>query len=158
MSVYNDKHRLYREYVSELEALHGEKIFRSDDEVRAAADHYIGAEHARWMNIFDSGKRMVGFLIICRPPECHEHADYYIAQAYVEPDSRAQGLMTARLNEYLEGHRGTYVLYVLTGNEIAAGFWDHFFDKAGYRHTDLREYPVKGAVQLAYKPKKCKRP
>ena len=156
MSAYKDKHRLYREYVSELEALHGEKIFKTDEEIGQTVDHYIDSEYARWMNIFDAEKRMVGFLIVCRPPECHEHADYYIAQAYIEPVSRGQGLMTARLNEYLEGHKGTYVLYVLTGNEGAAGFWDHFFDKAGYRPVSLKEYPEAGAVQFAYKPKKRK--
>ena len=162
MSMYEDKHALYRMYVSELEAVSDVKIFRSDDEIRRTADHYINSEHARWMNILAvddaAGKsHLAGFLIICRKPECHEHADYFVAQAYIEPRYRGRGLMASRLDEYLEGHQGVYCMLVYKHNTNAKSFWEHYFvDRAGYKKARLHDMADRddGLVMLAFKPKK----
>ena len=157
MSMYQDKHRLYRMYIAELEAVSCKRLFNSESDIRATADHYIVAEHARWMNIFDKNGKLAGFLIMCKKPECHEHADYFIAQAYILPECRGQKLMTSRLNEYLSGHKGTYCLLVLDGNESARRFWDHYFiDIAGYRPVHLKNTSdePENTTLLAYKPKK----
>ena len=161
MGIYEKKHRLYREYVTELEAVSGRRLFNSETEIRKTVDAYINEEYARWMNIWaDDGQTLAGFLIVCREPECHEHADYYIAQAYVSPEYRGQKLMQGRLDEYMKTHAGTYCLHVLKGNESVARFWDHhFLDHAGYRKSSLKDEEGKNAdlILLSYKPKKAKK-
>lgn len=159
MSLYEEKHALYRKYVNELDSFRETPLNLSDQECREICDRYIRTKVSSWHNIFvpaSSGKSdLVGFLIIGKGyPEKHPDALRSVAQAYVLPEYRGKGLMTAAMKDYLTRHRGTYSLLILKGNEYAAGFWKRFFEKEGYYETTL--WPpvnVDETVMYAFMPR-----
>ena len=157
-NIYEKKQEMYTRYISERTCLADENIYPSEPEARAKADEYIRSEGARWMNIFDSAGELAGFLIVSKKPFCPDHADFCIEHAYIDPACRGQRMMTSRLNEYLEGHSGTFCVGIYKGEEETGRFWDHYFvDTAGYRRTDIKNRDNSdGRIWLAYKPRKKK--
>lgn len=157
MSVYEDKHTLFRMYVSELEAVADVKLFRSEKELRQAVDNYINSD-ARWINVHAKNKDLAGFLIICKNPDRYEHTDYLIAHAYIDPKYRGQKLMADCLDDRLARHGGVYCMPVYGNDPGIRRFWEHYFlDRAGYRRANLRSTSGQGednTILLAFRPKK----
>lgn len=156
MSLYEEKHALYRKYVEELDKFRKKPLRLSEKECRQICDDYIQSKNSSWHNIYDpeSGD-FVGFVIIGKNyPEKHRDSLRSVSQAYVLPQYRERGLMTAVMSDYLTRHRGTYSLLVLKENKYAAGFWKRFFEKEGYYETTL--YPpinVDETVMYAFMPR-----
>ena len=129
MSLYEKKHALYRKYVEELDKFRKKPLRLSEKECRQICDDYI-----------QSSGELVGFVIIGKNyPEKHRDSLRSVSQAYVLPQYRKRGLMTAVMSDYLTRprHKGVYSLLVLEGNRYAAGFWRRFFRKEGYVETTL---------------------
>lgn len=139
MSLYEEKHALYRKYVDELDSFRETPLNLSDQECREICDRYIKTKVSSWHNIFDPATgSLVGFLIIGKGyPEKHPDALRSVAQAFVLQGYRGKGLMSTAMKDYLTRHRGVYSLLVLKGNDYAAGFWKRFFEKEGYFETTL---------------------
>ena len=157
MSIYEEKHALYQKYVKELNTFRKTSVQMPENEVRKTCDEYIQASNSSWHNIYDpESKALVGFLIIGKEfPEKHPDSLRSVAQAYVLPEYRKKGLMTAAMEDYMTRHRGIYSLLILTGNEYAKYFWSRFFRNEGYEEVTLDPDPAGygGAVLVGYGPK-----
>ena len=138
MSIYEKKHTLYRQYCEELDLFRPIPLAETDAVLDNWCDCYISATNCSWRNIFNEENELVGFLIIGKDGcEKHPHADFGIAQAYVDPNYRKNGLMTQAVNEYIEKHKGIYSVLVIKQNEYALNFWNNLFTKAGYVPHEL---------------------
>lgn len=166
MSIYEQKHNLYRDYCKELEQYKEksdtESEFQTDNHsnVDIWCDDYINDKNCTWKNIFDDASgELAGFLIIGKGgSEKHPDADYGIAQAYVNPAFRNQGLMTKMIKEYLEKHKGIYSLLVINQNLYALSFWKKTFANAGYHPVNLDDKyvidPDDNLILLGFAPNK----
>ena len=156
MSDYEEKHALYKKYLDELDSFRSRPLHISDRECREICDDYIMSEKSSWHNITDpESGAIVGFVIFGKEyPEKHPDSLRSIAQAYVLPEYRRRGLMSAVVSDYMTRKRGVFSLLVVNGNEYAAGFWKRFFEKNGYTAAQLS--PVKheddDVTMYAYKP------
>ena len=141
MSLYEEKHALYRKYVEELDKFRKKPLRLSEKECRQICDDYIQSKNSSWHNIYDPATgNLVGFVIIGKNyPEKHRDSLRSVSQAYVLPQYRKKGLMSEVMSDYLTRprHKGVYSLLVLEGNRYAAGFWRRFFRKEGYVETTL---------------------
>lgn len=139
LSVYEEKHVLYQKYLKELDTFREEPLRLSEKVCRKICDYYIQSKFSSWHNIYDlENGNFVGFVIIGKEfPEKHRDSLRSVAQAYVLPEYRKKGLMTAAVSDYMTRHRGTYSLLILKGNEYAAGFWKRLFEKEGYTEVSL---------------------
>lgn len=138
MSLYTDKHRLYQEYVKELNTFRP-GFEMSEEEARESCDQYISSKDCTWKNIFapDTGE-LVGFLIFGKSGnEKHPDTDRSIAEAYVTPACRRQGLMSAAVRDYESRHSCRYSLLVIEGNAYAKKYWQKLFADMGYRPVEL---------------------
>lgn len=157
MSTYEEKHALYQQYIRELDTFRETPIQMPENEVRKICDEYINASNSSWKNIHDPvSKKLVGFVIIGKEfPEKHPDSLCSVAQAYVLPEFRKKGFMTAVMADYMTGHKGIYSLLIMEENEYAKGFWKRFFKKEGYKEVPLEPAPggYKGAQLYGYAPK-----
>ena len=152
MSIYEEKHELYRKYVDELDRFRKKPIHITEKECREICDEYIRSKNSSWHNIYDPAtKDLVGFVIIGKePPEKHPDSLRSIAQAYILPKHRRKGLMTAAVSDYLKRHGGIYSILVLKGNDYAAGFWRRFFKREGYEEIGLAPIHNTGDETVMY--------
>lgn len=158
MSLYEEKQYLYRRYVDELDGFRETHMHMSEKECREICDSYIQSKISSWHNIYDQPEsgRLVGFVIIGKEyPEKHPDSLRSVAQAYVLPEHRGKGLMTAVMSDYLTRHKGVYSLLILKGNEAAVRFWKSFFGKEGYAETTLwpAAFADEESVLYAYMPR-----
>ena len=142
MNTYEVKHGLYSKYIEELSQIAGVDKLMEGNECRKCCDEYISAKDSSWHNVFGQDGKLVGFLIIGKEvPERHPDALRSVAQAYVLPEYRSRGLMSAALSDYMSRHRGVYSILVLKDYTNAKEIWNHLFKKNGYRECGLdREY------------------
>ena len=110
MSLYEEMHALYQKYVKELNTFRKTSVQMPENEVRKTCDEYIQASNSSWHNIYDpESKDLVGFLIIGKEfPEKHPDSLRSVAQAYVLPEYRKKGLMTAVMKDYMTRHKGFF--------------------------------------------------
>lgn len=166
MSIYEQKHILYRDYCKELEQYRKESDANNDfltdnqSDVDTWCDDYINDKNCTWRNIFDEENGdLAGFLIIGKGgSEKHPDADYGIAQAYVNPGFRNQGLMTNTIKEYIGKHKGIYSLLVIRQNLYALSFWKKTFANVGYHSISLDDRyvidPDDNLILLGFAPNK----
>ena len=161
MSIYEEKHALYQKYIRELDTFRDTPIQMPENEVRKTCEEYIQASNSSWHNIYDpASKKLVGFVIIGKEfPEKHPDSLRSVAQAYVLPEFRKKGLMTAVMADYMTRHRGVYSLLILEGNEYAKGFWKRSFEKEGYKEVSLEPAPggYEDAQLYGYAPRTSSR-
>lgn len=138
MSLYTDKHRLFAAYVNELNKFRPDNP-ETETEAREQCDIYISSPDCTWKNIFaPDTNELVGFLILGKSgKEKHPDTDRAIAEAYVAPEYRRQGLMTAAVKDYESRHKCTYSLLVLRENMDALSYWEKLFDEMHYRPYEL---------------------
>ena len=158
MGLYNDKHRLFADYVDELNAFRpGNEIL--PDDARELCDHYISSSDCTWKNIFaeDTGE-LIGFLIIGKAgEEKHPDAERSMKEAYVVPEYRRKGLMKAVIVDYESRHHSTYSILVQPANEDALHFWEKVYTDMNYKPIELDASKIEVAeemVLLGYAPKK----
>lgn len=166
MSIYEQKHKLYRDYCVELNSYRAvpdtdtDVLINNQLAIDTWCDTYINDENCTWRNIFDEASgNLVGFLIVGKGgSEKHPDADFGIAQAYIAPEFRNQGLMTKTIKEYLGKHKGLYSLLVLEKNTYALKFWKRTFAKEGYHPMRLDDrYVIDGGddlILLGFAPNK----
>lgn len=157
MSIYEEKHALYKKYIRELDTFREFPVQMPENDIRKICDEYIQARNSSWHNIYDpESKTLVGFVIIGKEfPEKHPDSMRSVAQAYVLPKYRRKGLMTSVMADYMTRHEGVYSLLILEGNEYAKGFWKKFFEKEGYEEVPLAPDPegYGEAMLFGYAPK-----
>lgn len=157
MGLYNDKHRLYADYVKELNKFRpGNEI--SEVEAREQCDHYISSSDCTWKNLFaaDTGE-LIGFLIIGKVgAEKHPDAERSMKEAYVVPEYRRKGLMKDVIVDYESRHHSTYSILVQSANEDAIRFWEKVYGDMNYKPVELDASKVEVTeemVLLGYAPK-----
>lgn len=121
---------LFLAYWEELAGYAGEEFILSE-----AFEDYLDRlteENVRWYPIRADDKQ-VGFFRIGWGIACHPDADWFIADMYVRPDYRRQGLATKAMGDYISKHTGRkYCLFIIDGNKGARAFWDKFFTQQGF--------------------------
>lgn len=101
---------------------------------------YARSKNSVWGDIYaEGGETVVGFLIIGHSPNCHPDADFYIEEAYIKPEYRRQGYMSAAVSRFISEHQGTYCLFILNNNTAAQHFWPKLFAELGYLPCDLAD-------------------
>lgn len=159
MSLYDEKQKLFEDYIKELEIYKGAPIYRNNDDISRGCDAYMCSTDASWKNIHtDDGKTLAGFLIIGKSgTEKHPDSDFSIAEAYITPTFRHKGLMSGSVQDYVGRHPGTYSLLVYKRNRYALQYWNDIFACIGYTPVSLPEIdlgPMSRYVeQLAFQPR-----
>lgn len=165
------RYNMFRDYLQELQEIE-EYRYMSDE---AILESYINARSGVtefWMDIYPdeadkcAARRtkhdIIGFWILGKNGNCHPDADYFIAEAYIKPEYRREGIMSDRISDWIEKHRktgnrnGKFCLFVLSKNEVAKKFWKHVFDRCGYepyKLSDIADDLNGHLIQLGYKPK-----
>ncbi len=148
-----DRKSLYKDYLSEIEDIRGEKFSEPEEEKNAWCDDYMIKSYYTWIDIRYLDQ-IVGFLIIGTRPDCHPQCDYFIAQSYIRPGYRKRGLMTDAVTKYVDEHPGKYCMIILEKNTVAELFWSNLFKDLSYESFDIYDIGClhKGEVQLAFKP------
>ena len=129
MGIYNDKHRLFQDYVKELNTFAAPEDAVSESDCAAKCESYISSADCTWKNIFapDTGE-LVGFLIYGKTGVVkHPDADRSIEEAYVAPKYKCR-----------------YNLIVQKGNDYAKGYWERLFEQMGYGPIELDETYIGG--------------
>lgn len=150
------RHKLYADYLSELEKIRGIPFTDSPDEKWSWCQDYITSPHSRWIDIEANGK-IVGFLIIDSAPDCHPKCNYFIAQSFIMPEYRKKHLMTDAVQRFVTEHGGKYCLMIIDKNTYARNFWFKLFDSLGYESfylpivCDMEE----GESQYGFEPRAC---
>ncbi|GEM_PF-6369668 len=146
MGIYNDKHRLFQDYVKELNTFAAPEDAVSESDCAAKCESYISSADCTWKNIFapDTGE-LVGFLIYGKTGAVkHPDADRSIEEAYVAPKYRRQGLMSDVVRDYETRHKCRYNLIVQKGNDYAKGYWERLFEQMGYGPIELDKTYIGG--------------
>ena len=139
MSLYDQKQKLYMDYIKVLNTYRrgGEPVMSQDD-AKDICDFYVNTDDAKRINIFADDGELAGFLIIGKHnKEVHKDADYAVAQAYIDPKYRHQGLMTEAVEDYVGNHPGVWSLLVMQRNNYAKEFWPNLFEKLGGRSIPM---------------------
>ena len=139
MTLYAMKQQLYIDYIKELNTFRkeGEPIMPESHAI-AVFDFYVNTKDAKWINIFADYGELAGFLIIGKHnKEVHKDADYAVAQAYIDPKYRHQGLMTDAVKDYVGRHPGVWSLLVMQRNDYAKEYWPNLFEKIGARSIPM---------------------
>ncbi|MBO4391565.1 MAG: GNAT family N-acetyltransferase [Lachnospiraceae bacterium] len=137
MGLYNDKHRLFADYVNEMNAF--AKAPKNEVETRELCEHYISSSECTWKNIFSAETgELVGFLILGKTgAEKHPDADRSIAEAYMTPDYRKKGLMKATIVDYESRHHCRWSMLVQKDNQDAQDYFAKLFEEMGYVPCEL---------------------
>lgn len=148
------RHKLYTDYLKELEAIRGLPFPDSPDDKWFWCQDYITSPHSRWIDIEANGK-IVGFLIIDSAPDCHPKCNYFIAQSFIMPEYRKKHLMSDAVSKFVKEHGGKYCLMLIDKNDYAKKFWFSLFERLGYTELSL---PIvcnmePGEVQYGFAPK-----
>ena len=136
MSLYTDKHRLFAAYVKELNSFRPGNE-QTEGEAREACDRYISCADCTWKNIFaPDTNELVGFLIFGKSgKEKHPDTDRAIAEAYVTPEYRRQGLAKEICRYLIEraAEKGAEKIY-LESSDVAVELYRSlgFEDMNGY--------------------------
>jgi predicted acetyltransferase len=83
--------------------------------------------------------RQIGFVFIGVLDSCHPDADYYIQDAYIEPEYRRQHIMEGVIQSFIDAHSGKYCLFLLDENYPAISFWHRQFDLRGYHECYIED-------------------
>lgn len=91
---------------------------------------------ALWVDLYPESKSTpdpIGFLLISVDPKITGKAHYCIQEAYVLPDFRNHGVMTAAISKIFHSFpASTALLYVLNANTYARTFWTRLFESHGF--------------------------
>lgn len=107
----------------------------------ALADYvrrYMEDPFIQWLDVrLESGSfESIGFLIISSGEERLPNTDIYIQEAFILPEHRRRGIMSAAVSELLRDHPGHSIsMHVLNANIYAMRFWLRLFRRLGYTFT-----------------------
>lgn len=170
-AIYTDgsaeqvRYNMFRDYLIELQKIE-EYDYMDDAEI---LDNFIkmrcgDVEH--WMDVYPDNANncaahrtkhdIIGFWILGQNGSCHPDADYFIAETYIRPEYRREGIMSDRISDWIKTYGGKFCLFVLSKNEVAKKFWKNVFDRCGYEPYELSDVAddMNGhLIQFGYKPK-----
>ena len=135
--LYRIRHKLYADYVKELEKIRNLPFPDSNAEKRKWCQDYLDNSYYNWIDIRDNNSEIIGFLIIGTKPDCHPDCDYFICQSYIIPENREHHFMTNTVYEFVTNHKGKYCLMILDSNEYANNFWFKLFKDLGCKPMAL---------------------
>jgi predicted acetyltransferase len=129
---------LMRRYYGELSA------FGAHDDLDPYFDLYW-SEPGRWPYLVDVAGATAGFIFVNTYSPSGLGTDFSIAEFYISPGYRRQGIGTAALEYVLIHHPGQWELSILPGNRTAVSFWSRAIPAAGavsWVQLDRPEYTV----------------
>ncbi len=140
-NINKRRNLLYKKYIKELSRYDSElKYFPGSEVIEWAKEYYEDKQNTSWIDIIQDDQ-IVGFLIIThKGGDCHPDCDHFIAQAYVLPEKRNQGLMTAAVTRYLQNNPGIYGYDVIIGNRYAKNYWKKYFTNFNAKYIPLKRY------------------
>lgn len=143
--------KMFSDYLDGLQKLMGLPQYSYAKKVELFQNYYASAD-SRWIDIYSDQpkKDPVGFLVVGFPPNCHPNANFYIEEAYIRPEYRRRGFMSAAVSDFVQGNPGVYCLFVVRGNEGAYGFWKGIFGKNGYTPCYLADVGAADAYCTQY--------
>lgn len=170
-AIYTDgsaeqiRYNMFRDYLIELQKIEEYK-YMDDAEI---LDNFIKIRHGdveHWMDVYPDNANncaahrtkhdIIGFWILGQNGNCHPDADYFIAETYIRPEYRREGIMSDRISDWIKTYGGKFCLFVLSKNEVAKKFWENVFDRCGYEPYELSDVAddMNGhLIQFGYKPK-----
>lgn len=165
-AIYTDgsaeqiRYNMFRDYLIELQKIEEYK-YMDDAEI---LDNFIKMRSGKteyWQDIYpDQSQRtkhdIIGFWILGQNRNCHPDADYFIAETYIRPEYRREGIMSDRISDWIKTYGGKFCLFVLSKNEVAKKFWKNVFDRCGYEPYELSDVAddMNGhLIRLGYKQK-----
>ena len=170
-AIYTDgsaeqiRYNMFRDYLIELQKIEEYKYI-DDAEI---LDNFIKIRHGdvgHWRDVYPDNANncaahrtkhdIIGFWILGQNRNCNPDADYFIAETYIRPEYRREGIMSDRISDWIKTHGGKFCLFVLSKNEVAKKFWKNVFDRCGYEPYELSGVAddMNGhLIQLGYKPK-----
>lgn len=127
---------MYRDYMHELWTYTGYNY--GDEEIRGWYDNMVSDPTCHIVPVVKFGKE-IGFVI-------YQDIDWivpkYIIDAYIIPEERRQGRMTAQLESMIASMLGYEIcLYIIRKNTTAYDFWTNFFSQRGYAAEEGRGLP-----------------
>lgn len=153
MDIESTGYKMFSSYLDELQSMCNLPLI--DDKRKEFLFSEIQCyEFSKWVNVIANGN-IVGFFIIGTGENCHPDADYYIQEAYIQPEYRRKGYMSYAISEYVKRHRGIYCLLILNKNYIAKTFWPEVFRKLGYMPRPLSDVGAtdEDCQQYGFEPK-----
>ena len=140
MDEFERRHELFAQYCGELNTFRGSDVEQQGMfEMYNNCEEYFRASGCTWHDIW-MDDQIVGFIIVgVQVPYCHPEADYSICEAYILPEYRKRGLMTAVVRSLVEDDPGRYSLLVLDGNKYAQAFWPKVFASMRYKPCSLSD-------------------
>lgn len=131
VDVENGRKALYTAYLEELDTYRISPRPEPLDEQQQWFYDYLNNNDCHWHDIIWDDQ-LVGFMITSGVlPNCHPDADYSICEAYIVPEYRRKGLMSATVQRFVCEHPGIYCLLVIQGNRNAQHFWTNLFHQMG---------------------------
>ena len=155
------RYNMFRDYLLELQETEG-LTYMNDAQI---LDNFIKIRSNTteyWRDVYpDQSRRekqdIIGFWVLGANGNCHPDADYFIAEAYIKPEYRREGIMSDRISDWIKTYGGKFCLFVLSKNEIAKKFWNKLFADLDYEECELRDVGVYSMddhlIQLGFKPK-----
>lgn len=155
------RYHMFRDYLLELQKIEG-LTYMNDAQI---LDNFVKIRSGKtgfWKDVYPDQSRqdkydMIGFWVLGAKGNCHPDADYFIAESYIKPEYRREGIMSDRISDWIKTYGGMFCLFVLNNNEIAKKFWNKLFDDLGYEKFELSDtgaYTMDGhLIQIGYRPK-----
>lgn len=128
---------MYRDYVTEL----GQYSVRIKYNLITSREINSIYNNELLMKFFVSNGEgeIVGFCLVGFGDNTHTETDYYIAEFYILPEYRNNGIATAAVKELLSLFPGKYCYHILKENIIARQFWDHVQKECGCKPLSLED-------------------
>ena len=156
----NIRFNMFKDYIRELHGIEGLREM-TDAEI---LDQYIkirsGINEA-WADIYQeesprTDADLIGFWVHGINGNCHPDADEFIAEAYIRPEYRREGIMSETISNWIKTYGGKICLFALSKNEVAKKFWLSLFEKIGYEPYQLSKVAddMDGhLIQFGFRPK-----
>lgn len=129
------RQELYHNYLNELKMfnpnlilLKAEDIFKNYKEVSQFRD-------LEWIDIYH-GVEIVGFILLTNGPHCPVAYDWFVMECYVDPKYRRKHLMKNAMQKVIQSHPGTFGMFILSKNKVAADFWNNFIQRKEPKSVD----------------------
>lgn len=137
--IKNDKrNELIQNYLIEMQNIKGLPPY-SKEELDQACQEYFEDSNVEWVDVFSDEGDIIGFIIIGYTPNCHPDADFYIEEAYIQPEYRRKRYMFRAVSKFLKYNGGTYCLFIVNTNTPALNFWHKVFRENEYAPVELTD-------------------
>ena len=136
------REQLYRDYISELKIYNPNLIFMDNDQIFKNYAEVSSFSDLEWIDIYH-GVECVGFVLLTNGSHCPPGYDWFVMECFVEEKYRKQHLMTQALDKIIEAHHGSFGLFILSRNVVAASFWKNYLDRERTKeNTKIEQIPV----------------